>query len=258
MDKSFQLAVEEVALALTVIGKPELGRDLMVAQIGALSAEQAQARLMAAGHSLMSKDWMAIDQDGTVCLADSLARVAKVLAGADFSLVFSLNCPPASLTLTYHFSDGAIFEHTTEAGVVHRITEFSDPEGVLLGGLAFFGLQNGATVDSTESHLPAGIFDEVSHEQDTIAVVDRLTGGGVSPEIAEALAADLAANVIRGSALRVEYDAMGNPFSERGVLLLLGPASTWLARLESDGEGQRVAVRRGDPAAFRSEIAKLL
>jgi hypothetical protein len=241
-----------------MVGRPEMGRDLIVTQLGEMSAQQVQARLLAGGHSLMSKSWLAIGQEGAVYLADNLARVARVLARADFSIVYTLSCPPAGFSLAYHFSEGAVFEHKIEQGVIHRVTELPDSEGVVAGGLAFFGVQDAPDADRGEIRLPAAALDDIRSERDQARIACRLADCGVSQDVAQALATDLAGSVARGSALRVQYGADGRPTSDRGLLLLRAAGGMWLARPEANGLDRGVAVRRCDRASFREEVSALL
>ena len=90
MKKSdFVLSVEEVSLVISIVGRPEVAHGLMAAQLGDMQEEEARARLLAAGHSLMARGWLTMDSQATMRLADPLARIARILSRADFSVRYS-------------------------------------------------------------------------------------------------------------------------------------------------------------------------
>jgi hypothetical protein len=259
MKAAFRLSVEEIAVALTLIGKPELGHDLLVTQSGAAPGQdEVRSRLLAAAHSLISRGWLAVTPEGTVGLADSLARVARVLAQADFSIRYSRSYRDAEMLLTYHFVQGGIFEHRLEQGVVHSITELEDAAAVVQGGLNFFEMAQLPTFSFPPLDVPGSLLDEIKDADDPKSVSDRLTDYGVARETADVLAEDLADTEYRGSASRVEYDANDTPTADRGFLLLHGQQRSWILR-PFDRQGTPfVTLMPGTADAFSREVAALL
>jgi len=259
MKATFRLSVEEVAVALSLIGKPGLGHDLLAAQLGTtLSQDEIRARLLAAGHSLISRGYMAVTQEGAVGLADDLARVTRVLAQADFSIRYSRSDPAAEMLLTYHAGEGGFFEHRLEQGVVHNITEVENADAIIGGGLDFFEAAQASDFSFSPVDVPGSLLDEVKDTKEWLMVSRRLTDCGIADDAAELLAEDLVDATYRGSALRVDYDAHGVTTSNRGFLLLQGHERLWILRpFEQQGK-PFVMVMPGTAEAFSQQMAALL
>ncbi len=252
----FALSPEELALVFSLIGRPEAGQRLMAAQLGEISEAEARARLLAAGHSLIARGWMALSNEGPV-LNEDLARAAHLLARADFSLRYSRATSNAEFNLAYHFSQDAVLEHRLEQGVVHRLNDIADVAAVVKGGVVFFGLPQAEPFQCPPATLQYSLLNELKNLDDPAQIDRRLQGAGIAEEIRPLLAEDLARPQYRGSALRVQYDAQGNLFSEKGFLLLHGPRRLWLITLS----GPDPAIATLSPAtvqAFSQQVMALL
>jgi len=254
----FLLSVEEVALAMSIVGQPEMAHNLMAAQLGEMQQEEARARLLAAGHSLMARRWLTMDAQGTMHLAEPLGRVARVLSRADFSVRYSRSHRNADFSLSFHFGEGGIFAHRIEQGVVHHITEVQDTDAVIRGGLTFFEMAQVRPFTCPSAEIPYSLLDEIKDEEDTSSILRRLEETGVPEETRTLLAEDLRGVQYRGSILRVEYGEDNLPRSDHGLLVLRGPERLWLLRpLIWEGD-LSVALLPGTEEAFRQEVAALL
>lgn len=252
----FSLSTEELALALSLVGKPAIGRSLMTSQLGQIGDDEAQARLKAAGHSLMARGWLAVGIEKPI-LNPALAGVMAVITNPDFSILYSRANPEAEFTLAYHFGDQTILEHRLEQGVVHHIAEVSDTATVIKGGLAFFGLPQAQSFSCMPIQLPYDVLKELKDVDDPVAVDRRLQQAGVAYEARSLLPEDIAHPRYRGSTLRVQYDAQGAPFSEAGFLLLHGPERLWLITL-SGKEQMTATIMPATVQTFHQELSALL
>lgn len=258
MENDFLLSVEELALAMSLVGRPESGHNLMAAQLGAMKQEEARIRLLTAGHSLMARGWLAMDAQGTMHLADSVARVARVLSRADFSIRYGRAHQNAEFSLAFHFGEGGIFAHRIEQGVVHHIAEVYDRDTVIQGGMDFLEVSQAHPFTCPSVTLPYNLLAEVKDERDVSSILQRLRAATVPQETGVLLAEDLYNARYRGSVLRVEYDENNVPRSDRGLLILRGPERLWLL-LPIPGKGEpSVTVQPGTEESFRQQVVALL
>lgn len=259
MERSdFCLSVEEVALAVSMAGQPEVAHGLMMAQLGTMPQEEVRARLRAAGHSLLARGWLAMDAQGEMHLADPLTRIARVLSRADFSIRYSRSHRNAELALTFHFGEEGIFAHRLEQGVVHHIVEVQDTDAVIQGGLEFYEVANVHPFNVSSVEVPQDVLDAAKDEGHAGPVLKKLKAAGVPEETRTLLAEDLVGVQYRGAILRVEYGEDNTPRSDRGLLVLRGPERLWLMRaLVRDGK-PAVILLAGTEEIFRREVAALL
>jgi hypothetical protein len=256
-NNDFLLSVEEIALAMSMVDKPDAAHGLMAMQLGDMSQEEARIRLMTAGHSLIARGFLSIDEEAMAHLAAPLARVARVLTGADYSIRCSRSYPEADIYLSFHFGEGGIFAHAVEQGVVHHVVELEGTDDVLEGGLAFFEMGEMTPFSCPSAEIPDSLLTEVKDEEDVTVVGNRLKQAGVAEETQVLLAEDLAKTLYRGSILRVEYDEDNQPISNRGLLVLRGQERLWFLR-PSQTEGETmVTVLPGTEEVFRREATTL-
>ncbi|MGQ9710351.1 MAG: hypothetical protein ACUVXE_07770 [Anaerolineae bacterium] len=230
----FVLTGEELALTFSLIGQPEAGRDLMDVQLGEMSEAEARARLLAAGHSLIARGWMALGPEGPI-LNEDLARVVRPVLGANFSIRYSRATPDAEFNLAYHFGEKIIIEHRLENGVVHRLNEITDVATVIKSGVVFFGLPQAERFQCPHVTIPYELLKELKDVERADQIDQHLQQAGVIEEVRMFLAEDLSRPQYRGSVLRVQYDVGRQPFSEEGFLLLQGPRRLWLITLADGG-----------------------
>jgi len=257
-NNDFLLSVEEVTLAMSMVSQPEIAHGLMVAQLGEIQQEESRARLLAAGHSLMARGWLTMDTRGTMHLTDLLARIARVLSRADFSIRYSRSHRNADFSLSFHFGEGSIFVHRIEQGVVHHITEVQDIDAVIQGGLAFFERAQERLFTCPSAKISKDLLDKIKDEEDASFILKRLEEAGVSEETRTLLAEDLDGVQYRGSILRVEYGEDNVPRSDHGLLVLRGPDRLWLLRPRLEEGETFVTILPGTEEVFRREVTALL
>lgn len=255
---TISLSPEEVALALTQLGHPEFGRDVIVSQFGPLSPEEVRARVLSAGHSLIARELLAITPEGELRLVEPILRFAHVLAASDFSLHYRRVWSGIQFISTYHFHDGAIFEHKIERGIAHTLVELDSVEQVVRGGLDFFSMDGMQPFSCPSAEIPQSVLDEIAGLNDRAAMLNRLAMAGVAEETRHMLAADMQRTVSRGSMLRIEYLPGETPVANHGLLTLQGPERLWLLQpYEHEGHAY-VRTIAANEQNFRREILALL
>ena len=226
---AIKLGTEEVALALTLIGEPQIAQETLVAQFGDdLTQEEVQTRLLTAGHSLMARDYLTVDSEGKIHLDAEVSEVADILAHADYSVRFERAYSNADLMLTFHFKDGRIFGHALEQGLVHNITRLESIEPILTAGVEFFQIRGDHPFPVPPFSLQESVIDSLTGASNEDEIVKLLKTFDTDPDIAKLLAEDLAAPDYRGGVLKVLYDSDRRAFSDEGFLILAGAYRKWL------------------------------
>lgn len=226
------LAVEEMALIFSLMGRPEAGHALMANQLGEMTEAEARARLLAAGHSLIARGLLALGNEGPI-LESSLARLMEQIARPQFSIRYSRATREAEFALVYHFGPDAVLEHRLEQGVVHHLAEVPDASAVVKGGMLFYEIPQTPSVALPPTPMALQVLMDAKDIEDPAGIEERLRRAGVPDEVRSLLAEDLAHPQYRGGVIRVDYDGQGRPSSERGFLLLRGSQRLWLISPEA-------------------------
>ncbi len=259
MEWPIRLSVEELAFLLTQVGHPEMGRSVIVAQLGREPDQpEVRARALAAAHGLMARGWIKFGSDEDLQLAAPLTRVARVLSQADLSISYTLSTREADFTQAYHYGEGGVFEHAIEQGIINRIAEVANTDMVIAGGVGFFELADSHPCTGPAVTIPKVVLDEINDEPDLHAIALRLKEHGVSQETRMLLAEDILNPQARGSVMRVEYGQDAIPWSDHGLLVLRGLARSWLLRPSFSKDGDFVTIMPGTEQTFRREVIALL
>ncbi|MBN1923016.1 MAG: hypothetical protein JW892_17340 [Anaerolineae bacterium] len=254
----FLLSVEELALAFSALGQPQMAHDIMVAQLGTMSAEEAHVRLKTAGHSLLARGWLTIAADAGLHLASELERVVAALVHPEFSLRYHRSQPGGEWSAAFHFLNGAIIAHRVEQGVLHHLVEAKDPTVVIQHGVEFFELAQAPVFVAPTNRLSGDILTALK-DMNAAALEQQLQAQPSLSNVARQwLSEDLLNSRFRGSALRVAYAADHTPTSEMGLLLLGGPQRVWLFRLDGSDSDATVDVVPGTAPQFAKEIQALV
>lgn len=258
-NRILRLSGDELAYTLAQSGRPDLGQGVLRSQSDIpLSSEDAMQRMLAAGHTLLARQFLQIDAEAKPVLADDLQWLSRVLTGAPFSLRHTRTTPEAAFNLTYHAMNGGVVEHVIEQGVVHIFTEHEQARAAVDGGVTFFqiaGLQNSS---GAQAEIPKPLLDQAQQANDG-AVIKKLFEQTTLPSLLrEQLAEDFAQASYRGSVLRVEYGPQGEPVANRGLLLLRGQERLWILKPHQRPNGVFITVLPGSEETFRREVSALM
>jgi len=256
--QGFALSVEELALGFSLLDEAQKAHDLMVAQLGEMTPEEARARLLAASHGLLARGLLSIGEEGKIHLEPSLERMVRALIAPTFSLQYSRAYRDAKFVLAYHFTNGLVLAHWLEGGVVHRIIEVEKREAVVEGGMDFFNVAGAASFRCPPTEIPYDVMGQIKDEDDPAIVLRRLAEGGVEKTTREMLAEDVERTEYRGSILRVEYDEDKPSRSDQGLLVLRGRERLWLFRVAQKGDKPFVVILPGTEEVFRKEVEALI
>jgi hypothetical protein len=253
-----RLGIEDLAFALSAVDESKAAHDLMLAQLGSMSSSEARARLMAAGHSLMARELLTMDDGSKVQLQQPLAEVARVLTHADFMIRYSRAYRDAEFVFSFYFTGGAILAHTIEKGVVHHIYTVDDFQNIVREAFEFFELDDTASFPSPEIEVPYEVFRYIKGSEVPSHILEELAAADVPQETRELLAEDLLVTRFRGSILRVEGLRRDDPASDEGILVLRGAERLWLFPTHQKAGEVFVTLKSGSQQNFREEIERLV
>lgn len=254
---SWRLTVEEIALLLSLRKQPEMAQEVLRAQLGPLTKENVEGRLYAAGHTLIARGEMAVAADGSIHVGEDMALLADILIDVPHSLRYTRTYRNAELLLTYHFYQGAVYEHRLSQGVVHEIELVAGSEAVAAGGVQFFGLTDAPIPPFAPVEMGAEVWGELSAQQEYPALVSKVRGLGSLNGFADSLAADLLAADYRGTVLWVDYTADKQPVSDHGFLLLHTAQRTWLIEPRQTDTGGVVRLQLCNAPTFMAKVQEL-
>lgn len=257
LQSSIQLCVEELCLALGMIGKPEVGKSLLYMAAGEISAVEEQGRLLAAGHSLLARNLLMI-RDGQTQLVDELKRELFVLVDNDFIIQYNRKVGNADQTLAYFVKDKAIVQQSIEQGVVYRLSASADRANIITGGIEYFGIEREG-VSYPEVQLPQSVLEKAKEAsaESVDSVLTLLKSSGVPEPLGGFLSEDFQKSEYRGAAMRIE-DREGKLVSDEGFFLLKGPRRIWLFPLMFKENETYVRVLLGTSQTFTREVKQLI
>lgn len=259
--QQFRLSVEELAFALAALGWPATSKGLMISHFGEMESHILNARLLAGGHGLLARRWLSIDvTTGATRPEPGFFAVLETVAQADYTVHYSRVGREGETRLSYHVVGGRVVAQRVVDGIIYELDEYTDLGAITEGGLAFFGLDNGAGSDESAVELAADLFQRITNptQGDSFKAVRALTEVGYPEAKARTFVEDVQQCDFRGSAMRVEYPADNRPVSDHGFLVLRGSTRIWFGRMITDTQPPRVRICPGNSNTFRREIALLL
>lgn len=119
---SFSLSVEELAMALAMINRPDLGQMILREIYDNLTTEQIDSRMTAASHSLLAHDYCGFTDELKPRLDSKLEQALVTLAIYDKTFQLSIVKDSRSLNANIHVKNGKAFtSHSVQAGIIHLL-----------------------------------------------------------------------------------------------------------------------------------------
>lgn len=254
---TYSLSVEELALVLARVHRPEAAMSLIELHGGAqLNQADIQSRLVGAGHSLIARGWVRLSPGGMLTVAPDVARVVGVLASAGCTLRLTRWSTEEEQIRSCHFSDGTMVEHEIVYGIVHRLRVLDDIEDLLTNGSALFEVPKEPdfmlepqTIDLGEIEAPQN-----AHDHQWMTGQSRARVEVALPQLAQ----DIENARFLGTVLRIDHGSTDALWVTDGLLLVRVPERSWLLRLTAHGTRQHVTVFAGSEQMFRREMLQLI
>lgn len=262
----YTLSTGELAMALSLANRPDLGRMVIIDNLGELSQSAMEEHLRAASHSLLARKFATIGKSGMATLDDELQDTLAPLMLFD-GMIQMVVSDPLPLITNFHFGGkGRFTAHWVEQGVVHRM---------ILAELRHLP-QIASELASLPQKIPAK-FESQIMESNFIVSMDAFAelGGmefdagaglliehGLNSQLARALMSDLLEPAKRGSVTFLPIDSkhLGRelpPLNAAGIFFVTGKSS-WIFTFPATGEPQVGSLAAGGADTFEECIRQLV
>lgn len=230
---SYGLGLEELALCMGLINRPDLGRDLLASIYPQITAAESDTRLSAASHSLLARELCALNANGQPVLDDKLEKALLPLVKFDrmfqISLVSGKN---QSNMIVYARKDDTFTARTIKAGVANVLDH--GPSHMLAGYFgAIFEQAHGNIAGAIQGKITPGMLGKaLASAKNQAECGALLTAQGWTAEHAAQLCEDLANQVFRVTLIRIESGDKDSPekiksANHRNLMLLKGKTRAW-------------------------------
>lgn len=258
----FTLSTEELAVALSLVNRPDLGKAVIFETFGELSASALEERLVAASHSLLAHGFASIGAKGVASLDEKVQLALAPLLLFDGMIQMAVNAGEPQI-INAHLGKGDLFTaHWTEQGVIHYL------------------------VNGAKEHLADWLADKVSLPSNPQASKNKkspygtlsmeifatlpelgpgeglklLTESGFEPELAEAFLADVRQPSCRGSIsfIPVTSDTKEMDFGQAvaGLFFVKGK-NAWMLVFPKKLTKQEATLLPGTDEALKVSVREL-
>jgi hypothetical protein len=236
---TFTLSIEELAYALGVLGGTEIASGYLGALLGERPQLELEGRLLAASHALVARDLLDFNpRTGDKQLSPELADLLRSLIQNEYSLRCNRVTAGEEDGVNFYRAGNAWLEHRLSKAVVAHVTALAGIAMVARQSAMFFGLpiQSSKPLSGASQSvgvIPAALLERFGRPgtQPLLAEITKLfVSAGLPLESASALAADLAAPILRGSMMKVETRTEGL-MADRGFLFFKGTRGAWILEI---------------------------
>ena len=261
----FILSTEELAVAFSLVNRPDLGKAVVFETFGELPAEALDERLIAASHSLLAHGFAHIGASGIARLSDDLQSGLAPLFLFEGMVQVVINAGEPKIINAHLGKNGEFTAHWTEQGVIHHLVTGAKNYlahwiASALSLHASIPAGYAAQLQKRETRLPMETF-AVLPEMDPAEALTTLTGTGLDTPLAEALLEDVRHPECRGSVSYVPLTSDTNEFNyEQSVagLFFLKGRSSWILVFPKKLNGQEAMLLPGTDEVLRAKIRQLL
>ncbi len=260
---AISLGLEELAMAFSLINRPDKSRQLFNSISPRLSNEQMEARLTSASHSLAARGLVTVGPPETAKLSAELEQALLPLVKFDKVIQVSEVTAEESVFRSVHIFRNRLFtSHLIRMGVVHHLEagDYSLLHEYLMNSFPDFG-KSKLTIKIKNNHnLTLGLLGKLVKDNESPEQMSQiLTEVGLPKSISEPLSVDLARQKMRAAIVVQSVNPEGNSREDKyridsSLFLLSGAQSDWLFEFPGAGD-QIVAVIR---SASRRTLAAIL
>lgn len=264
----YTLSAEELAMAFSLVNRPELGKAVLLETFGKLSQQAIEERLKAASHSLLARKFARIGERGQAVLLDDIQSALFPILKFKGMLQVTVNNEAEPLIINVHLSSmrRTFSCHWVEQGVVHRIISGADAQ---LPGLITQFVSIPQTVSSSHTlqmqegqySIPMETFAELP-ELGVEKGLKELIKFGLPPQLAQIFLDDLAQPKQRGSVSFLEVDSENiakRTMDEAvaGLFFLVGKYG-WILTFPKKEKNQVGSIFSGSSEFFEKNVIELL
>jgi len=263
---SFSLSIEELAMALAMINKAEMGNTLLRSIYDNLTKEQVDSRMTAASHSLLAHGLCGFTNELKPRLDPLLEQALLTLILYDRTFQLSIVKDNHTLNANIHVKNGKAFtSHSTQAGVVHLLEHGKES---LLGSYLLDILDDYG--DDVDIKIPSG--EKISMR--TLSTAAKIVEDKGKPLevlkldiddhlLMEALVEDIQKQVSRVTLIRINAKSGLNDeellnSKKQALLLLKGETRTWYFEFPSSDDEALATVELVNQKDFHEKLLKFI
>ncbi|MEW6029854.1 MAG: hypothetical protein AB1554_10285 [Chloroflexota bacterium] len=261
---TWSLGVEELALALSMINRSDLGRQMLKSVSPGISNEQMDARLTAASHSLAARDLVDIVESKQARLISELEQALLPLVKFDKLIQISkATTGKETFFYTVHiYRKRSFMSHLIKNGVVHVIEsgEYAGLVEYLLGKFHEFDTQEAKLSIENGHKVTLGLLGTLMKENGNAdSIFQQLERAGLPKDLAARLSIDIADHTSRGSIGTQTVNKTGASKRERYqsgslILLLAGRQNNWLFEFPKAADNEIAVIH----SAGRQALSRAL
>jgi len=263
---AFSLGLEELAMAMGLINRPDIGRELMLSTYPDLSDEEIDSRLTSSSHSLLARGLCTISDGRNMPTLDSdLEQVLLPLIRFDYLLQMSVVREETSVNASVHvLKDNTFTSHAIYSGVIHVLeyTAYRELANYLQDVFEEFGEDGPLKIENAPINL--GVIGRVLEKSaDGAQAESLLVEAGWKKADAKKLVQDMDNQVFRATILRIKA-THETPLEElkdiptRSLLLLMGKKRSWLGEFSSTADNAKGTLQLVDKQTFYNKLKEFV
>ena len=252
-----RLSLEEVVVLLNLMGHAQLAGETLRALVGPIAPDEMRGRLLAANRSLLARGIFKLAGD-KLQIDPAYARLLMPLADNRFVLRCAAREPgQPEEAVTFYVRDDVVVEQRIAYDVAHTLREVADVAAASAICEAFLDLARPIPFQAA----PFSLTDEQLEEARRLVAVEIEQAGvylrdlGLDDDTNAFFVDDLAHQRRRGSAVRLEIDAVAETVRDSGFLSLVGESGRgWLFIAAAAADGPIVQIRPADSNLVRQSL----
>ncbi len=263
----YTLSAEELAMAFSLVNRPDLGKAVLIETFGELSQQVIEERLKAASHSLLARKYAKIGKRGQAVLLDSIQSTLFPILKFQEMLQVVINNEEEPLIVNVHLGVQENFTcHSVEQGVVHRLISGSNTQlASLITELVSMPqpISSNQILQKEEGiySLPMETFSELP-EMGVEKGLKELIKNGLPQQIAKAFLDDLVKPRKRGSVSYLEINSENiekRTMDEAvaGLFFLVGEYG-WILTFPKKEKNQTGSIFSGSSEVIEKKVLELL
>jgi hypothetical protein len=261
------LSTEELAMAFSLVNRPDLGKAVLFETFGKLSQQAIEERLKAASHSLLARKFAEIGERGQAVLSDDIQSALYPIIKFKGMLQVVINNEDEPVIMNAHLGVRGIFTcHWVEQGVVHHITsgdKFQLP-GLITQYVSIpqpISLSHALQTQEGKYSIPMDTFASLP-EMGVEKGLKELINNGLPQHLAKAFLDDLVQPKKRGSVSYIEVDSenVDKRSMDKAVagLFFLAGTSGWILTFPKKEKNQVGTILPGTVEVLEKCVAQLL
>lgn len=264
---SFSLGLEEIALVLSMINRPDLGKRYLLSASPKMTNEQMDARLTSASHSLAARGLASISDKGKAVLEAELEKSLLPLAKFDNMIQLSKTDESGKEFYSIHILHDRVFtSHLIKMGVIHCVEygEYSLLAEYIADKFGKFGDNRPDRSVQNGHSLTLGKLGELMKEYNkSKGATTILNNAGLDEKLSTQLSFDIAEQCMRGAIVSIDVSSnekTGNTIErvEKTLLLLKGQKHNWMFEFGTSNDEEVARISLVSRAMFIKNIKRFI